>query len=370
MRGARRYTRGLSLVAALALVLAACGGTENEDATGAEEEAGTDDAEDPDADDADEGAADGDAEGETVDAAGWEPDGDVEFIIPFGPGGGFDAYSRQVVEAAQQFLPDGVRIEVANVEGAGGAVGAQTLRRADPDGLTIGLVYDVGLAVAQTIDDAAEIQLNEDFSWIAGITQEPYTLFATADSGITSIEELGGQELRFGALGAASPMFVVGVILGETLGFDNQWVTAYGGAGDLLSGATRGDIDLSALEVSSIAQYVEAGDLVPLLVLGEEPSAVFPDVPTVQDVDGLDSPVLSMRPIGAPAGVPQEALDYWEDIFLQAMATEELAAWSEESGRTVAASDAAETQQRVDGAIELMAGFGDQVREQYELVAE
>ena len=360
MRGARRYGAPVSLIAALALALAACGGAEEVTET-------PDAAEEPAAEeDADDGAAEEPAE----EAAAWEPDGNVEFIIPFGPGGGFDAYSRQVVEAAQQFLPDGVRIDVANVEGAGGAVGAETLRRAAPDGLTIGLVYDVGLAVSQTIDDDAQIQLDEDFSWIAGITREPYALFATADSGITSIEDLEGQEVRFGSLGAASPMFVIGVIMGEVLGFDNQFVTAYGGAGDLLSGATRGDVDLSALEVSSIAQYVEAGDLVPLLVLGEEPSEVFPDVPTIGDVDGLDSPVLSMRPIGAPADVPQEAIDYWEDVFLRAMASEELAAWSEESGREVDASDAGETRQRVDGAIDLMASFRDQVREQYEIVAD
>lgn len=331
MRRTWRYRFRVSLIAALALALAACGGAEE-----------TEDRPDDEASEA--AAAEDESEDDVAEeAAAWEPDGDVEFIIPFGPGGGFDAYSRQVVDAAQQFLPDG---------------------------LTIGLVYDVGLAVSQTIDDDATIQLDEDFSWIAGITREPYTLFATADSGITSLEDLDGHEVRFGSLGAASPMFVIGVILGEILGFDNQFVTAYGGAGDLLSGATRGDIDLSALEVSSIAQYVETDDLIPLLVLDEEPSEVFPDVPSIQDVDGLDSPVLSMRPIGAPADVPQEAIDYWEDVFLRAMATEELAAWSEESGREIAASDAAQTQQRVDGAIDLMASFRDQVREQYEIVAD
>lgn len=337
----------MAIAGALAIALAACG-TAAEEPTAPDESAG------------DEAAT------------AWEPDGNVEFIIPFGPGGGFDAYSRQVVEAAQQFLPDGVRIDVRNVEGAGGAVGAETLRRAEPDGLTIGLIYDVGLAVSQTIDDDAEIDLQEDFSWIAGITREPYALFATADSGITSLDDLEGRadHLRYGALGGASPMFVIGVILGEVFGFENQYVTAYGGAGDLLSGATRGDIDISALEVSSIAQYVEAGDLVPLLVLGEDAADEFPDVPTIQDVDGLDSPVLSMRPIGGPAGMDQAMIDYWEDVFLLAMTSDELAAWSEESGRDVDPSDAAETRQRVEAAIDLMAGFRDQVREQFARVAD
>jgi tripartite-type tricarboxylate transporter receptor subunit TctC len=295
----------------------------------------------------------------------WEPTGDVDFIIPFGPGGGFDAYSRQVVEAAKAFLPAGVTINVRNVEGAGGAVGAETLRRAAPDGLTIGLVYDVGLAVAQTIDDDADIDLERDFEWIAGITREPYVLFATAASGITSIDQLDGRTLRFGATGAASPMFIIGVIASEVLGFEPQFVTAYSGGGDLLTGARRGDVELGALEVSSIAQFVEAGDLVPLLIMSNEPVEIFPGAATIDQVPGINAPILSMRPIGAPAGTDPAALAYWDEVFQKAMASEGLLAWSRESGRIVTPSDAAGARARVLGAVELMAGFRDAVREQY-----
>lgn len=307
---------------------------------------------------------------ESEQAGSWEPTENVEFIIPFGPGGGFDAYSRQVVEAAQEFLPDGVRINVKNVEGAGGAVGAQTLLRAEPDGHTIGLVYDVGLAVSQTLEEDAPINLEEDFEYIAAITEEPYTLFATAASGYTSLEDLQGETIRYGTTGASSAMFVAGVILSNVVGFDTQFVTAYGGAGDLLSGATRGDIDVSALEASSIAQYVETGDLVPLLVLGDEPAPQFPDTPTISEVDGLDSPILSMRPIGAPSGVGDEIVAYWEDVFLQAMQSEQLLAWSEESGRDVSPSTAEETRQRIESVLGLMSNFGDRIREEFAAVGE
>lgn len=361
MRTHQRFTGIALTVAALALV--GCGAEDEPD------EAAPDTTEEADPDAADE--TEPDAE-EDAEPAAWEPTENVEFIIPFGPGGGFDAYSRQVVESAQQFMPDGVRIDVSNVEGGGGGVGAETLRRAEPDGHTVGLVYDVGLAVTQTLDDDAPISLTEDFAYIAGITEEPYVLFATTDSGITSIEDLEARDepVLFGSLGASSPMFVVSVITSEVLGYETQHVTAYGGAGDLLSGATRGDFEVSALEVSSIAQYVEAGDLVPLLVLGEDAAEPFPDTPTITDTEGFDTPVLSMRPIGAPSGVDQAVVDYWEDVFLRAMESEGLLAWSEESGRDVDPSDAARTQERVVGAINLMESFQDEIRAQFELVGE
>ncbi len=349
MRSPHR-SRAAAGVAVLALVLAACGGSTPEPAAPAQPAAPAAPA-----------TPTPEPEPET-----WEPAGNVEFIIPFGPGGGFDAYSRQVVEAAKPLLPQGVTIDVRNVEGAGGAVGAETLRRAAPDGLTIGLVYDVGLAVAQTIDDDADIDLERDFEWIAGITQEPYVLFATAASGITSINDLAGRNLRVGATGAASPMFIIGVIASDVLGFEPQFVTAYGGAGDLLTGARRGDVELGALEVSSIAQFVEAGDLIPLLIMGNDAVEAFPDAVTIDQVPGLDSPILSMRPIGAPAGTDPAIIAYWDDLFQRAMASESLAAWSKESGRIVTPSDAAGTRARVLGAVELMAGFREAVRVQYE----
>lgn len=346
-----RITRSPRLsagIAALALILVACGAGDGDPAAAPQP-----------------AAAEPAAPAPAPEPETWEPTGDVDFIIPFGPGGGFDAYSRQVVEAAKSFLPAGVTINVRNVEGAGGAVGAETLRRAAPDGLTIGLVYDVGLAVAQTVDDDADIDLERDFEWIAGITREPYVLFATAASGITSIDQLSGRTLRFGATGAASPMFIIGVIASEVLGFEPQFVTAYSGAGDLLTGARRGDVDLGALEVSSIAQFVEAGDLVPLLIMSDEAIDIFPDAATIGQVPGIDAPILSMRPIGAPAGTDPAAIAYWDVVFQQAMASEGLLAWSKDSGRAVTPSDAEGARARVLGAVELMAGFRDAVREQF-----
>ncbi len=344
MNISRRYRVSAGL-AAFALVLAACGGGDSAPAPAPAVAPQPDELE--------------------PDPEPWEPTGNVDFIIPFGPGGGFDAYSRQVVEAAKALLPAGVTINVRNVEGAGGAVGAETLRRAAPDGLTIGLVYDVGLAVAQTIEDDPDIILERDFEWIAGITREPYVLFATAASGITSLDQMRGQTLRFGSFGAASPVFVIGVIASEAIGFEPQFVTAYSGAGDLLTGARRGDVELGALEVSSIAQFVEAGELVPLLILNDEPVEAFPNAVTVADVPGIDAPILSMRPIGAPAGTDPAALAYWDEVFQQAMVSEQLLEWSRESGRIVTPSDAAGARARVLGAVELMAGFRDAVREQY-----
>ena len=62
----------------------------------------------------------------------------IRMIAPFPPGGGTDILSRLLaVPLAQTF---GQPVIVDNRPGAGGAVGAETAARAEPDGHTLTLV--------------------------------------------------------------------------------------------------------------------------------------------------------------------------------------------------------------------------------------
>lgn len=99
--------------------------------------------------------------------------------------------------------------------------------------------------------------------------------------------------------------------------------------------------------------------------MSDEAVDIFPDAATIGQVPGIDAPILSMRPIGAPAGTDPAAIAYWDVVFQQAMASEGLLAWSKDSGRAVTPSDAEGARARVLGAVELMAGFRDAVREQF-----
>jgi tripartite-type tricarboxylate transporter receptor subunit TctC len=61
----------------------------------------------------------------------------LEVIVPFGPGGGTDTWTRMIVPYLQRYLGQGARVQVVNVPGASSVAGANdfALRR-KPDGLT------------------------------------------------------------------------------------------------------------------------------------------------------------------------------------------------------------------------------------------
>ena len=61
----------------------------------------------------------------------------IKIIVGFSPGGGYDAYSRLLAEAAERLVPGNPRVIVQNLPGGGGLRGLQETMRSRPDGLTI-----------------------------------------------------------------------------------------------------------------------------------------------------------------------------------------------------------------------------------------
>ena len=63
------------------------------------------------------------------------PDGPIEFIIPFGAGGGADIEGRVLAKEMSKFL--GVPVVPINKPGAGGAVTYTYVKNSRPDGHTV-----------------------------------------------------------------------------------------------------------------------------------------------------------------------------------------------------------------------------------------
>ena len=71
----------------------------------------------------------------------------VTFIVPFGPGGGYDTISRALVPYIGKHT--GANVILRNVTGAGGLNGMNTLWKSRPNGFTIGLVTGIGACLNQ-----------------------------------------------------------------------------------------------------------------------------------------------------------------------------------------------------------------------------
>ena len=76
------------------------------------------------------------------------PDKPVRLVVPFTPGGSSDIVSRLIAQKLAEFW--GQQFVIDNRPGAGGAVGAETVAKAAPDGYTI-LFANPGPAVHNVV---------------------------------------------------------------------------------------------------------------------------------------------------------------------------------------------------------------------------
>src|SRR5882672_1662722 len=77
------------------------------------------------------------------------PAKNIQFIIPYAPGGGFDIYVRVAAPVMQKYLPKNVPIVPINVAAGGGSRGVVQLYRAKPDGYSIAIFNIPGMFILQ-----------------------------------------------------------------------------------------------------------------------------------------------------------------------------------------------------------------------------
>src|SRR5437588_8902325 len=77
------------------------------------------------------------------------PAKNIQFIIPYAPGGGFDVYVRLIGPVMEKYLPNRVGIVPVNIAAGGGSRGVAQLYRAKPDGYTVGILNIPGMFILQ-----------------------------------------------------------------------------------------------------------------------------------------------------------------------------------------------------------------------------
>ncbi|MEX5728725.1 tripartite-type tricarboxylate transporter receptor subunit TctC [Rhodovulum iodosum] len=232
------------------------------------------------------------------------PDGPLEFIVPFPPGGASNLIGRAIASAMSEDL--GVEITVLNRAGAAGTVGATELSRAEADGYTIGILTSTPLLMRpHTADLPYELS---SFELICRGFDNPLILTVATSSGITTLEELMAlaendpAAVRFYSEGPGTLQDIAMNALQEAGGFEALGVPMTGeqtAVQNLLSGV---------INVAPITAGTALGNpdlLTPIAIMSRE-RVPNPDVPTVGEV--LGSPVIYSLTgaIVAPKGIPAD----------------------------------------------------------------
>lgn len=319
----------LALLFVLALLVAACGGTDDEPEAAPDDGAATDEPAEP---------TDPETEPET------EPEGEPEagddfyageqirVITTWESGGLGDVYARTMARFLPNHIPGSPSIVVENMTGGGHNIGPNFLfNNAEPDGLTFGLFPSHRVVGDIVGEDGVEFDADA-FTWLGSITALPGVCAAWVEtSGLETFDDLLAKDASDPwILGSPSPgaiANVAGNLLADDLDLPIDVILGYEGVGDLMLAMQQGEVEGTCHGWETIldngGEFVESGQLVPIFVAGAERLEALPDVPALPELDWSDDYAAAVDawlarfqitvPVAAPPGVPDEQTQILRD---------------------------------------------------------
>jgi tripartite-type tricarboxylate transporter receptor subunit TctC len=270
------------------------------------------------------GLGGGGQDGEAGDCNGY-PSQDLELIVPYSAGGGYDLWGRMLGEALSNTLPNDVDVVVRNVEGGAGLIGANQVLAAEADGNTL-LISDPGNLTSGYLQGGLEVDPRE-ITVIGRVTSDPQIVLVSPDSGIESWEDLVALSEERPIKQADSDVSPIVIGLYETAGMPYEFVLHEGGSEARLS-VIRGDTDSAIFSHLSAVEQMAAGDLNGILYIAEEKPnegepgyAEVADMETIQDAGypELAAPLEQHRMLFAAPAVPDCVRETLEAAMAEGM---------------------------------------------------
>jgi tripartite-type tricarboxylate transporter receptor subunit TctC len=261
------------------------------------------------------------------------PDRNIDLIIPFGPGGGFDLYARAVARVMESHLPKGVKVIPRNIAGAGGAKGIATMLRAAPDGYTMGILGLPGSVEPQIVGDPVGYDL-DNVTWLGVVNIGVYSLVVGPNGPFQTLESFHratGRPPYFATTGSTDLELLK--IVAATLGLNVKYLTGYNGGPETHLAIMRGEADAGLGMDVMIAPHLAAGELKQLVWFQKRGARGTPgDAPTADDIGHPELANLSLfRLFAAPAGLPAAVRQRLVDAVQAALNDPLLAKWAQDT---------------------------------------
>lgn len=244
------------------------------------------------------------------------PSRPIEFVVPFGAGGGSDILARAIAKIIgdEKLLP--VPLVVSNRPGGSGAVGWSYVlsKRGDPYFLTTvsGSFWTtplLGLAPFKVTD----------YTPVAGIALDTFFFVVRAESTYRTLRDVievarrTPELITVGGSAAASDDRVSTALLERAANIKFNYIV-FGGSGPALTNLLGGHISTTWLNPGEGLEHIRAGKVRPLAVTSTERLKAFPNVPTFREL-GYDVVWEQYRGVAMAPGVPADAVKVISDAF-------------------------------------------------------
>jgi tripartite-type tricarboxylate transporter receptor subunit TctC len=257
------------------------------------------------------------------------PNRAVRIIVPFGAGGSADTLARVVADHLSTALKQ--QFVVENRTGAGGAIGAQAIASAPPDGYTIGMTNLSTLSLVPVINPAVSYHPVNDFTHINYVAGAPVVLAANPKTEVKTLKEFvayanaPGKSFTFASSGVGSDGHLMGQAIALSTRIKVEHVP-YKSTAQALTDIVAGHVPFSTFTLSSTAQFLRAGQLNGVAVTSPERMPDYPDLPTFKELGHSDLVGTTWFSLSGPPKLPVEIVERLNREVAAAMAKPEIAA--------------------------------------------
>jgi tripartite-type tricarboxylate transporter receptor subunit TctC len=235
------------------------------------------------------------------------PNRPIRLVVAFAAGGTTDFVARQIAEKAK--TPLGQSIVVENKPGANGAIGADYVSKADPDGYTLFFSTAGALAINPSMRNDLPYDPISGFTPIVPVARNTVLFAVNPTLGVATAQEMiarakekpGTITVAITGVGAISHLAIE--MLQTAAGIKLQYVP-YRGAGQAVADFIGGQLNAMSAEVPVLMPQIKAGKAKVLAVSAQSRSDVLPDVPTFAELGYPDVVADNWSGVLAPPNTP------------------------------------------------------------------
>lgn len=263
----------------------------------------------------------------------------VQVIVGYGPGGGYDIYARMLARHMGQYIPGNPNLVVQNMPGAGSLIATNFIyNRAQRDGTVFGIV-DRSLPLMAVVKSNPNVQFDPmKFTWLGSSSNgadDGYVLMTRKDAQAKSLDDIrrkGGPRLVIGVTAKGATDTEVAKLLRDVVRLNVQILSGYPSGNDINLAVDRSEVDARPTTFSSLFStkpdwLKPDSNMQVMLAMGRDTRMPqYPNVPLVRElvsdpkdrdlVDLADMPFRAPWPWAAPPEIPAERAQALREAFL------------------------------------------------------
>lgn len=208
----------------------------------------------------------------------------IKLVVPYAAGGPTDVLARLVADYLGRDLKQTTVVE--NKAGAQGAIAAEMVSRAEPDGYTLFVTAASIMVLNPLLYKKLPYEPQKDLRMLTVVTDLPVVMEVHPSVPAKTVQEFVAYakanpgKLNFGSAGTGGTIHLAGEMFKQIAGVEMTHVP-YKGAGPALTDLLSGNIQVMFDTLSTALPPVKGGLLRPLGVSSKQRSPDLPDVPTV-----------------------------------------------------------------------------------------